>query len=58
MTEVYKALDEPKCEWKTLASYRVRCRWVPTGAGGGGAGRAGGGGDVCRVVLGQGRFYL
>ena len=31
MTEVYKALEELKCEWKTLASYRVRCRWVPTG---------------------------
>jgi hypothetical protein len=30
MTEVYKALDELKCEWQTLASYRVRCRWVPT----------------------------
>jgi 5'-AMP-activated protein kinase catalytic alpha subunit len=43
MTEVYKALEELKCEWKTLASYRVRCRWLPTGVNGAGRGGAGAG---------------
>jgi hypothetical protein len=60
MTEVHKALDELKCEWKTLASYRVRCRWVPTGAAKGGAGGrgmggggmgAGGGGQYIKIGL-------
>mmetsp|Transcript_38735 Transcript_38735/g.54543 ORF Transcript_38735/g.54543 Transcript_38735/m.54543 type:complete len:617 (-) Transcript_38735:7-1857(-) len=36
MKEVYKALHALGCEWLQLSSYRIKCRWRPNIARGGG----------------------
>jgi len=36
MREVYKALQSLGCEWLQLSSYRIKCRWRPNVARGGG----------------------
>lgn len=36
MKEVYKALHSLGCEWLQLSSYRIKCRWRPNVAKGGG----------------------
>lgn len=36
MKEVYKALHSLGCEWLQLSSYRIKCRWRPNIAKGGG----------------------
>ena len=38
MTEVYKALLQLDCEWKTVDPYRLQTRWRPNAAPGGAEG--------------------